>query len=552
MHSQAASKDNRIGGVTVEWALYALIFIAGAAVRFYDLALRPLNPLEAWNGWAAWQAAAGLPGPDALTPTSPLWHSLQTALFWLGADGDAWARCVSAAAGALLVLVPWMLRSLWGRRMALILSLLIAFDPWLILFSRTADGAMLSAALAMALLANAARFLHASSRRNESSEDFLGASEQPAATFTAILAGLFVVSGHMAWSFALVLLAFVLLRWQALRRTALFTRRTALWAGVSALAGATLWLAQVDGLAGVSAGLSMWLDSVLATGMPVQLTQLAGGYPLGWPLTRLLIDQPLLAVFGVTGLAALFAKSPRGSSVESAGESAQAPDRLFLGLWLAWAIALCLLPGRGPFSLLVLVMPLLIGAAYALDVLAAGASRYARHKELPALMLTLAILSVSGAFWGITLVSKASFEPASAQAVAVLFVLGLAVLILYGAWSGVRHALWAGAVAAGVILAAASLSSVWQLNHRYSSERRDGLFVANGGEGLRRLAADIHTMSAQRAGDAQEIALFVDSTRAPDRATDVLLGWYLRDMRRMTWARPPRSQVTARHRRRRL
>lgn len=598
--------------VTVEHALYGAVFAVGIAVRFGGLGARPLNSLEAWNAWSSWQAASGLPGPSELTPTSPLWHSLQTFLFWLGADGDAWARSVSAAAGAGLVLAPWMLRGLMGRPAALILGALFALDPWLIAFSRLADSAMISATLAILVLGSAVLLLERHGCGQEVPPNAVHAQEPPGraqrhhasqrrlANLLAVGAGLFVVSGHMAWGFAPVLLAFGVLNWgqergspegptglpRGLSRSgrrglspihpATLGREAALWFAVGAIAGATAGLTKLDGLGLVSASLTMWLDSALTTGAPVPASTMLGDYALGWPLTRLLVDQPLLAVFGIGGLVYLqvgtpFRRGPEGSPPDAFAHRIH--WRLTLWLWLAWGVLLCLLPGRSPFSLLVLVMPLLIGAAYALDGLRAGAKMFAAQvggsppgpagpgwgQESLALFFTLAVLGISAAFWGIALVSDAVFSAGAGQAVVVIVGLAIALIVLYGAWSRPRQALWIAATAFSVILALASVSSAWQLNHRTGPGRRDSLFRETGAPDMRRLADDIATLSAHRAGGPLDIPIFVQSARyaapseLPSPATlpvyrtlgsreDVVVGWTLRNMKRVTWGGLPQER----------
>jgi len=510
---------------TVERALYLFAFIAGIALRFGALAQKPLNSLEAWNAWAAWQKATGLTSPAEMTPVSPLWHSLQTWLFWTGVDGDGWARSVAAAAGALLILVPWGLRGLMGRPAALALSVLIALDPWLVTLSRLADGAMLSAALALALLAGAAWQL--TNGRSVLVERMM-----------AVGAGLFLVSCPAAWSFLPPLAAFALMNRRALFRSAAGGREALLLFTVSAVAGATAGLTQLDGVGLVSRSLTVWLESVFAIGAPAATMPVSGGYPLGWPITRLLIDQPLLTLFGLGGLIYL----PLSRRLSSAARDARWP--LFLWLWFGWGVFLCLSPGRSPFSLIVLVLPLLVGAAHALSTLIALWPRYGRSQETSAMFLTLAVLAVSGSLWGIAMSSSASFDAVLAQAVAVIAAVGLALLVLYGAWSDPRQAAWIGAVCIAALALLGTISSTWQLNYRHTPDRRDSLFREQSGEGLRQLVQDIDTISAQRTGDPHEIAVFVQHTQ-PMNPGDVLLGWNLRHMRRLIWGAPQAEELAA-------
>ena len=149
---------NHRGGPTVELALYAILFLLALGLRLYGLGgLNPISPWEAAQIWPAWLAhsfvlAEGslLPQPDA--PVSPLLFTLQRGLFFLTGGGNAfWARIVPACAGAGIVLAAWTLRRPMGRSSALMAALLFALDPWMLSFSRMADGAALSLLTAVLL-----------------------------------------------------------------------------------------------------------------------------------------------------------------------------------------------------------------------------------------------------------------------------------------------------------------------------------------------------------------------------------------------------------------
>ena len=67
---------------------------------------------------------------------------------------DRWQRLAGAACyrhwlASAVVLLPWFWRTWLGRVPALTLALLFAVDPWLVAFSRTADGASLTIFLAL-------------------------------------------------------------------------------------------------------------------------------------------------------------------------------------------------------------------------------------------------------------------------------------------------------------------------------------------------------------------------------------------------------------------
>ena len=155
----ALTSESLGGGPNVEQALYAILFVLALALRLYSLGdLNPISPWEAAQIWPAWLGHAagvleegGFPEPDP--PASPLLNTFQRAFFLVtGGGSDFWARFAPACAGAGLVLAAWALRRRMGRGGALMAAVLFTFDPWLLYFSRLADGAALSALTCVLLL----------------------------------------------------------------------------------------------------------------------------------------------------------------------------------------------------------------------------------------------------------------------------------------------------------------------------------------------------------------------------------------------------------------
>ena len=378
-------------GLTIEQALYGLLLLMALLLRFLRLgSTAPLNPLEAGQAWAAW---AGAFGQEAMLPAlahSPLLHTAQRFLFWLtDGGGDGWARALPALAGGLLVLVPWLLRDALGKPAALILALLLALDPWLLTFSRMGDGGILSVGLGLLLIAG-----------------FVGGREVSLGGRwgLAVVAGLFLISGPLAW----LLLPVVVGTFFLFGRTDLWPKeqneRAQLLsiAGVTVVAGSTGFLSHWDGLGVISTSLTVALDSLRAD----------GGYSLGWGFLRLFVDQPLTLVAGLPGLIALWLKVPSVSTSEDADNEASVPSprmgegwgggspwRLLLTGWFAWGLLLLLLPGRNPMTLLVIGLPLAISAARTGVSLLAYATRQVNWQDGSLIGTALAVLLVTTAFW---------------------------------------------------------------------------------------------------------------------------------------------------------
>lgn len=144
-----------LAALTVEQALYGLLFVGALAVRLTRLGAWPLDERELATALAAWRSVAG----GAWRPTlySPLLYDVHLALFFLTRATDAAARMLPALAGAALVLTPYGLRGYLGRRGALLSAALLAVAPTWVYFSRRADWPILTALGVMALLLVAVR-----------------------------------------------------------------------------------------------------------------------------------------------------------------------------------------------------------------------------------------------------------------------------------------------------------------------------------------------------------------------------------------------------------
>ncbi|MEZ4836061.1 MAG: hypothetical protein R2873_29370 [Caldilineaceae bacterium] len=321
-------------GFTVERAMYALLATAALLARVLGLgAGMPLLPLETAQALSAWRDAMNLALTGATTAAaqSPLLYTVQRFIFWMTDGGnDAWVRLFPALVGAALVLVPWALRRQLGRGGALILAGLIAVDPWLLAFSRLGDGAILSTAGALLLWAALLNW------------DRLSAMQW---RLLAVATALFVLSGPLAW-----------LLLPPLALTAVLTRpalpadnRERRWLlglfAATVVIVATGWLAYWDG----------W--GVLSSSVSAALSFVGGdlGYPLLWPVTRLIVDQPFVFAAGVIGLVLLL----RGMRAGAADRSLT----IGLGVWAVYGVVLLALPGRSPMTLLILGLPLLVAAA---------------------------------------------------------------------------------------------------------------------------------------------------------------------------------------------
>lgn len=123
--------------ISLEYAVYAFILVAALAFRFLALGMTPLNNDEAHLALEALNVSRG---NDVSISGQPGYVSLTSILFSIFSDSNFFARFWPALIGSLLVLLPVLFRDQVGKNTALILSLLLAFDPFLITISRSANG----------------------------------------------------------------------------------------------------------------------------------------------------------------------------------------------------------------------------------------------------------------------------------------------------------------------------------------------------------------------------------------------------------------------------
>jgi hypothetical protein len=480
--------------VTVEHALLGLTLLVAAFLRFFALAAQPLNPLEASNVWPAWLAATATVAPDPPTPTSPLFHSLQTALFWLAGGGDGLARFLPAVAGVGLVGLAWLFRPWIGRSAALIMALLIAIDPWLMHLSRLADGAALSLFFGVLTLA---ALLHLLDEQTSEADD------RRWRRTIAISAGLLVVSGPLGWSFVVVCALLLIVVGPAgarLRNRGVGGREDGILFLVAALLGATAWLAQPTNLGLISTSLSAWTSQWAGESL----------YPLRWWLLRLIVDQPLLLIFGIIGLVRLWLQPLPVAEIDDVpAATGLSVWRLFLTAWLIWGVLLGFLPGRNPLSLPMVGLPLLLATADLTAYLIARLYSGILWREAWLLVALVTVLLISAIFWGTALVAATVFDLSIFRGLVLFVLLIFLTVVLYGLWADWMQARILIGAYGGILLLLATLSSGWQLNQRLERDEPDGFFVQTTDPELRRLASDIQTLSAQRTGDATQIPLLV-------------------------------------------
>lgn len=558
--TKEAAPETVFHQLTVEHLLYGVIFAAAILLRWIGLGAEPLSPQESAAAWSAWLAANQQFVSGASAPESALLYGLQTLLFWLLGDGDALARAIPTLFGTATVLLPWFWRPWIGRTAALTAAALFAIDPWLTAFSRRSDSAALTIFLGLLVLTAIWHRLHA-----------VNPSQMLRWERTAAVAGaLFLTSGPLMWGMLFVL-AFFLLIYGGSRQNQLagaraneaedasslqpLHRSTWLWFGIPLALAATGLTLRFEALSALSASLTAWVTKI-GFADPGGVGGVA--HPLTWPFVRLLLDQPLLATFGILGLIGLWIRAVAPSNAQRPGAMqlgsepapkpgeqtpgpAEQPSRpflrlderfrlpIFLSAWVIWGLLLWLLPGRPPDILPLVGMPLAIAAALWIGSLFHRFWEGLAGLELFTLLVVQVVLLVASAIWLAALVDGFLFNESIRLTASVLVGLMIAIWILFGFWAGWRPTGRVALVYYAVLLGALTIRSGWQLNHTSGLMQPDGFWPAQTHPEIRLLIQDVERLSAIRRGDPHEIEVHLVYNMRPDPA----LGWNLRKMRNL-------------------
>ena len=319
------------------------------------------------------------------------------------------------------------------------------------------------------------------------------------------------------WSWLVVVAIFVIVVLPATVRQRLVEQRSFWLLTIgAAIVGATGWLAYPEGLSALSTSLTVWLSGWTAGSDP---------YPLSWLWIRLVTDVPLLLLFGLVGLSLTW----RNSDAENGSR------RRFFTVWLLWGIALGMVPGRSPMILVMVGLPLLFFTAHTLTQLLQDAQLGVAWRENGLLVLVLAILTLSSAFMLASFSQNATFDGTLASTLLFVVVLMVVLTVVHAIWIDGRQARLVFGSGLGLLLLLWTVSSTWALNHHFDLRYPDGFFTSYTNPDVEALADAVAMLSAQREGDATEVALQVQMNGTPDP----VLGWYLRNMRNLTWVLAP-------------
>ncbi|HYN86966.1 MAG TPA: glycosyltransferase family 39 protein [Ardenticatenaceae bacterium] len=500
-------------GLSVEGALWILIAILAAGLRFGDLGRWPLSEREASLALAAWQASQGL---HYLTNGfSPLLLNATDLLFLLFSATDSWARAASALAGLATISSLWLLRPLLGRGTVLGATVLMALSPSLLFFSRQAQPEALSLLFSLLVVAGITRY--AESRRTRD------------AWLAGVALALGLASGPGFWSVLVAGAIFSAWRWRSNRaprsgelpaepETTLISNPQSPISTLRpllprlAVAGLAIFAAAATALGANPAGLgaafdapAQWIGAIMGEGSSM-------GLP--FMLTVLLYELPIV-ILGIAGAAILIEEQPR-----------------WVGFLLVWA-AVTLVPATvfnsnwaGGVAITALPLALLGGGA-----LARIASRVQQYGRVETEGIYLALVGIIGGFLWLNLLRYLQ-DPRSLHlwlALAALLVLiaGLAMVWSMGGTGGLWRAL---GLTGAVLLPLVALRTAWMLAFVHGSDPREPLVAAQipTHADLRNLALFLSDISNERLRERDTLPVSLQESlgAAPH--------WYLRDFRNLT------------------
>jgi len=335
--SEPDIKKHSFSWLTVEVGLYLLILAVALALRVIGLGRGVMDEHEAAQAWQAWRlinvhAAASSPTASAY---SPLLLTAQAVLFALFGASDVTARLFPALIGGVASLLPALLRDRLGRQGALAAALTLAISPTLVYTARYGDGGGLLAAFLLAMIT----LMLAWTRE-----------QQPAYIWAGAICGVCALLADPRIVGAIIALAAV---WAVerlvFRRTPFLLpgreidrRRLALIIGVTLVLLATTLTLNPGGLGAWADFPARWL---------IHLQPVVNGQGWAYPLTALIIYEPLLLFLGLIGAVTLIGRR----------------DEMTVLVWLALALLLLALLAGGrnaaDVALVCAVLALLAGAA---------------------------------------------------------------------------------------------------------------------------------------------------------------------------------------------
>ncbi len=352
----------KLNRITIEQALFFLILLVGLGVRLLHIGEAPLSEFESKLSLEAYQVSNG--ESTNLSP-GPAYSLLTGATFFLFSDNNSSSRIWPVLAGCCLVIFPYLIRSLIGRKAALIMALGLALDPSLVAFSRMAGSEILAVGFGVMALG----FIY-------------NRKPIPAGIFCGLmfLSGPSVIQGLLGIGFAWLLGDLLSRRGilepfpgaKSIEKNPTAIRSAVLATGGVFLAVGTLFFRYPQGLGAVTSILPAYIDGWM----------IASGIPASRLLAALLLYSPIALIFGTVAI------------VQSVRR--HEPISQWLSLWAIVSLIIVLLyPGRQVSDLTWVLVPLWTLAAIEI----AKYFRLPDAEPFPALGQALLIMLLMALAW---------------------------------------------------------------------------------------------------------------------------------------------------------
>lgn len=486
--------------ISIEAGLYIVAVIAALLLRFASLGYWPLLSTEATEAWAAWKLLQG-GAPESLN-YSPLLFGLNLLDFMAFGASDAMARFWPALVGAVIVILPYLLRDRLGRCGAIAASFLLALSPSFVYFSRTVSGTVLVAASVLTFLVAAHRYV----ATRQKGHIYLGGIAlalglMSAATIYTMLVAALIFGGYL---------------WLRNRRDPGDTELQQLQAAWHDLKAGKEWRAAL----GLGATLIVLISTALLwhwSGLQATLNLLGrwlqnlatpdGITSWSYYLRALLVYETLPLLVGVAGIVVALR---RGTLLGA-----------FATIWFVVAFVLGSAAGTRPAELMpIIVLPLILLAAQAINALI-ETTPWAEIDSANALFVI--IVAVLSAFIYLQL---AAFTVQGETAYLRLGVVSIGILLLSFAvfwyWTGTVQALPVAAITLIVILLLLTVHSTMELNAYNARDPRELLVQRSVSVDLRQLRPLLVDLS-ERTAERERMPILLE------RALHPLLSWYTRD-----------------------
>jgi uncharacterized protein (TIGR03663 family) len=509
--------------LTIELAIWTLIFVVGLGLRLLNLDAAPLTRPEAADALAALRFAQGENGAS-VADYSPILFSSQWFAFLVFGANEFTARLLPAIAGSVLVLTPRLLRPLLGRRGALATGALLALSPTAVVLSRTASGDILVAVGAMLCVAGFWRILD----RVAHSTSTATTVDSVHSLAVALGLALMLTSSPLAFSALLGIGSAVVVvamidpemrrslksAWSIWRTTPNLVTYTLVTMFAAFLLFSTAFAWNFAGLAGASDLLPAWLGGFIL--WPDSLH-------INYPVQILVLYEPFILLAGGAGMVlAIY----RGR-----------PFARFLTAWSVSSLVIALIrPGRGPGDVMLILLPLACLGGMSLQAMVHGLRRQGRLVfEGFYLLLTLPL-------WVYLLFNLAAYtrRPSEYIHIDLVFVnvslptfLGLVVVaailvvllvVALASIHGAGPALRALGLSSTIALLLFTVSCAWGISQNRPADPGELLVLEPTANEVRLLKESLSQVALRHQGSAFSMGLAV-------LVDDPALAWAMRDFR---------------------